>query len=153
MSQTILEFDLAITSEKLTPRAGSIILGEYIKGLGLEKLCNNNLPLPLNHKGYKPFNFIYPLVLMLHSGGRVIDDIKEIRVDCALKQSLNIQHIATSSGIIKWLKRTGLAGVYGLEKVNKTLLERYLKRIDEDLILDMDATVIEAHKLTSEFFD
>ncbi|MCI0501955.1 MAG: IS1380 family transposase [Epsilonproteobacteria bacterium] len=151
MTQTILDFDLATTSEKLTPRAGTIILGEYIKGLGLEKLCNSNLPLPLNHKGYNPFDFIYPLVLMLHSGGRVIDDIREIKIDSALKQSLNIKNIPTASGIIKWLKRTGLAGVYGLEKINKTLLKRYLKSIDEDLILDIDATVIEAHKLTSKY--
>lgn len=151
MTQTILEFDLATTKEKLTPRAGTIILGEYMKGLGLEKLCNTNLPLPLNHKGYNPFDFIYPLVLMLHSGGRVIDDIREIRIDSALKQSLNIKHIPTASGIIKWLKRTGLAGVYGLESINKILMERYLNRIDEDLILDIDATVIEAHKATSKY--
>lgn len=151
MTQTILDFDLSTTSEKLTPRAGTIILGEYLKGLGLEKLCNLNLPLPLNHKGYKPFEFIYPLLLMLHSGGRVIDDIREIKLDAALKKSLNINHIPTASGIIKWLKRTGLAGVYGLEKINKDLLERYLKRVNEDLILDIDATVIEAHKSTSKY--
>ena len=151
MTQTILDFDLATTKEKLTPRVGTIILGEYMKGLGLEKLCNSNLPLPLNHKGYNPFDFIYPLVLMLHSGGRVIDDIREIRIDSALKQSLNIKHIPTASGIIKWLKRTGLAGVYGLESINKILMERYLNRIDEDLILDIDATVIEAHKATSKY--
>lgn len=151
MTQTILDFDLMTTNEKLTPRAGTIILGEYIKGLGLEKLCNLNLPLPLNHKGYNPFEFIYPLILMLHSGGRVIDDIREIKLDCALKQSLNIKNIPTPSAIIKWLKRYGLAGVYGLEKVNKVLLQRYLKRIDEDLILDIDATVIEAHKHSSKY--
>jgi hypothetical protein len=126
-------------------------LGEYIKGLELEKLCNLNLPLPLNHKGYNPFEFIYPLVLMLHSGGRVLDDIKEIKIDKALKESLNIKNIPTASAITKWLKRTGLIGVYGLERVNKTLLERYLKRVDEDLILDIDATVIEAHKNTSKY--
>ena len=96
MTQTILEFDLATTKEKLTPRAGTIILGEYMKGLGLEKLCNTNLPLPLNHKGYNPFDFIYPLVLMLHSGGRVIDDIREIRIDSALKQSLRITEYLNS---------------------------------------------------------
>lgn len=133
MTQTILEFDLATTKEKLTPRAGTIILGEYMKGLGLEKLCNTNLPLPLNHKGYNPFDFIYPLVLMLHSGGRVIDDIREIRIDSALKQSLNIKHIPTASGIIKWLKRTGLAGVYGLESINKILMERYLNRMQKSV--------------------
>jgi hypothetical protein len=66
-----------------------------------------------------------------------------------------IKNIPTASGIIKWLKRTGLAGVYGIEAINKTLMERYLKRItlhsDEDLILDIDATVIEAHKVTSKY--
>lgn len=36
MTQIILDFDLSTTNEKLTPRAGTIILGEYIKGLGLE---------------------------------------------------------------------------------------------------------------------
>lgn len=151
MAQTILEFDLATTSEKLTPRVGTIILGEYLKGLGLEKLCNLNLPSPLNHKGYNPFDFIYPLVLMLHSGGRVLDDIREIKLDKALKQSLNIKNIPTSSAIVKWLKRTGLVGVYGLETINKILLQRYLRNIDEDLILDIDATVIEAHKSTSKY--
>ena len=155
MTQTILDFHLTTTNEKLTPRSGVIILGEYLKGLGLEKLCNSHLPLPLNHKGYNPFEFVYPLVLMLHSGGRVIDDIREIKLDYALKQSLNIKNIPTASGIIKWLKRTGLAGVYGIEAINKTLMERYLKRItlhsDEDLILDIDATVIEAHKVTSKY--
>lgn len=151
MTQTILDFDLTSTNEKLTPRAGTIILGEYIKGLGLEKLCNLNLPLPLNHKGYNPFEFIYPLVLMLHSGGRVIDDIREIRIDKALKQSLKIKNIPTSSAIIKWLKRTGLQGIIGLEKVNRVLLQRYIDKINEDLVLDIDATVIEAHKNTSKY--
>ena len=99
MTQTILDFHLTTTNEKLTPRSGVIILGEYLKGLGLEKLCNSHLPLPLNHKGYNAFDFIYPLVLMLHSGGRVIDDIREIRIDSALKQSLNIKHIPTASGL------------------------------------------------------
>lgn len=44
MTQTILDFDLATTNERLISRACTIILGEYIKGLGLEKLCNRNLP-------------------------------------------------------------------------------------------------------------
>lgn len=151
MTQTILDFDLTTTNERLTPRAGTIILGEYIKGLGLEDLCNTNLPLPLNHKGYNPFEFIYPLILMLHSGGRVIDDIREIKIDKALKQTLNIKNIPTSSAIIKWLKRYGLAGVIGIERINKVLLQRYLNRINENLILDIDATVIEAHKSTSKY--
>ena len=43
MPQTILNFKLEPTNEKLTPRTGVAILGEYLKGMKLEKLCNDNL--------------------------------------------------------------------------------------------------------------
>ena len=36
MTQTILDFTVESTEEKLTPRVGSILLGEYLKGIGLE---------------------------------------------------------------------------------------------------------------------
>jgi len=153
MAQTILNFKLDSTDEKLTPRSGVIILGEFLKGIGLEQLCNINLPKPLNHRGYNPFEYIFSLILMLNSGGRVLEDIKEIKQDVALKQSLNIEHIPTPSGLVKWLKKVGLIGVYGLETINQVLLQKYLKRIDnnEDLILDIDATVIESHKSTAKY--
>jgi len=152
MTQTILNFKLDSTDEKLTPRSGVIILGEFLKGIGLEQLCNINLPKPLNHRGYNPFEYIFSLVLMLNGGGRVLEDIKEIKQDVALKQSLNIENIPTASAIIKWLKKVGLIGVYGLEKINKIFLNRYLKKINKkDLILDIDASVIESHKSTANY--
>ena len=44
MTQTILNFKLEPTNEKLTPRTGVAILGEYLKGMNLEKLCNIMFP-------------------------------------------------------------------------------------------------------------
>ena len=35
MPQTILSFDIETTNEKLTPRAGVAIFGEYLKGMDL----------------------------------------------------------------------------------------------------------------------
>ena len=84
MTQSILNFKLESTNEKLTPRTGIAILGEYLKGMNLEKLCNANLPKAKRNNGYSAFEFIYPLILMLHSGGRFLDDIREIKVDKAL---------------------------------------------------------------------
>ena len=66
MTQTILNFKLESTNEKLTPRTGVAILGEYLKGMNLEKLCNDNLPKAKRNNGYSAFEFIYPLILMLH---------------------------------------------------------------------------------------
>ena len=91
MPQTLLNFKLESTNEKLTPRVGVAIFGEYLKGMRLESLCNSNIPIAKRANGYTPFEFIYPLILMLHSGGRVLDDIKEIRLDTALSTLLKMK--------------------------------------------------------------
>lgn len=75
--QTILNFNIETTDEKLTPRAGVAIFGEYLKGLGFKNIVNNEIEVSKHHKAYNPFEYIYPLILMLHSGGRVISDIKD----------------------------------------------------------------------------
>jgi len=146
MTQGVLNFTVESTDERLTPRAGAAVLGEYFKAIGLEHLCNSHFPTPGSNHGYRPFEILQPLLLMLHSGGRVLEDIRTIASDKGLRALLDIKRIPTADTIGKWLKRTGLQGVYATEQINRTLLKRYLKSIDEPLILDMDATVIESHK-------
>jgi hypothetical protein len=147
MAQSVLNFHIESTNEKLTPRTGVAIFGEYLKGLGFQKLCNQFIPNSIHHKAYSPFEFIYPLILMLHSGGRVLDDIKEIRLDEALKTLLKIENIPTAGAVTKYLHRHGSAGEFGIHNINKSYLKRFLKSIkSEELILDIDATFIEAHK-------
>lgn len=152
MPQTILNFTIESTSEKLTPRAGVAVFGEYLKGMDIEKLCNTNLPLAKHPNGYAPFEFVYPLILMLHSGGRVLDDIKEIRQDKALSTLLKMDNIPTASAFTKYLHKYNTIGEDGVRKINKQFLKRFLKSIkDEELILDIDATFIEAHKNTAKW--
>ena len=120
--------------------------------MGLEDFCNRDLIRSTHHKAYDPFTFIYPLILMLHSGGRVLDDIKEIRLDQALQDLLKVETIPTASAFTKYLHRHGLEGALGMQKVNKRYLKRFLKSIqNETLILDIDATFIEAHKCTAKY--
>lgn len=152
MPQTILNFNIETTNEKLTPRTGVAIFGEYLKGMNFEALCNTNLPSAKHPNGYTPFEFIYPLILMLHSGGRVLDDIKEIRLDAALSTLLNIDNIPTASAFTKYLHKHNTIGEDGIRKINKQFLKRFLKSLkDEELILDIDATFIEAHKNTAKW--
>jgi len=151
MAQTVLNFNIAPTDERLTSRSGEIIFGEYLKAIGVDKLCEAYLPQPQSNRGYAPFNFIQPLLLMLHSGGRSLDDIRMIQSDAAMKEVLHIKNVPTADGTGKWLKRHGLIGMYAVEKMNKALLKRYLKRIAEALVLDIDASVIESHKSTAAY--
>lgn len=146
MTQSVLNFSIASTDERLTPRAGEVLFGEYLKAIGLNKLVDIHLPQPKSNRGYAPFSFIQPLLLMLHSGGKSLDDIRVIKEDSAMREVLKISNLPTADAIGKWLKRHGLIGMYGIESINKALLKRYLKRVDEPLVLDIDASVIESHK-------
>lgn len=150
MPQTILNFQLQSTNEKLTPRTGIAILGEYLKGMNLENFCNENLPKAKRNNGYSAFEFIYPLILMLHSGDRFLDDIREIKFDKALTTLLKIVNIPTANATSKYLVRHG---TNGMRKINKKFFQRFLTSIeDEELILDINATFIEVQTLKQMVF-
>ena len=151
MAQTVLNFSIASTDERLTSQSGEIVFGEYLKAIEIDKLCDRYLPQPKSNRGYAPFNFIQPLLLMMHGGGRSLDDLRMIHVDKAMQEVLHIKNIPTADSTGKWLKRHGLIGMYGIEDINKVLLKRYLKRIEEPLVLDIDASVIESHKSIAEY--
>ncbi len=151
MAQSVLNFAVESTDERLTPRAGEIVFGEYLKAIGMDKLCNTYLPQPRSNKGYEPFSFIQPLILMLHAGGRSLEDIRSVASDQAMREILRITHVPKADSIGKWLKRHGLIGIYGMEQIRKKLLKRYMKRLeDEALILDIDVTIMQSYKSSAE---
>ena len=147
MTQGLLNFTVESTDERLTPVAGEAIFAEYLKAIGVDQLCNRYLVRPQSNRGYAPYSFIQPLILMLHSGGRYLEDMRMISNDGALRTLLGIKHVPTADTTGKWLKRASKEKSKGMEKINRILLKRYLKRINDPLILDIDATVIESHKV------
>jgi len=88
---------------------------------------------------------------MLHAGGRSLEDVRTIASDKAIREILSIKNVPKADSIGKWLKRHGLTGMYGVEKINRKLLKHYLKRLkNEGLVLDIDATVMQSYKSTAE---
>ncbi len=110
---------------------------------------NEKLPKAKRNNGYSAFEFIYPYILMLYSGGRFLDDIREIKTDKALTTLLKIKNIPTANAFSKYLHKHGEEG---MRKINKKFLKQFLKSIkNEELILDIDATFIEVHKNTAKW--
>ena len=96
MPQGVLNFSVEGTDESFTSNAGTILFGEYLKAIRVDKLCNAHLPLPQSNRGYQPFEHIQPLLLMLHSGGRVLEDVRRIHNDRGLKETLKDEACAYS---------------------------------------------------------
>lgn len=151
MPQGVLNFSIEGTEERLTPRGGIVLLGGFLKAIGLHHLFSRYLPAPMSNSGLTPMEHLQPLLLMLHGGGRFLEDVRTIKEDQAMRDLLKMERVPTADGIGKWLKRTGLLGVYGLEKVNRKLLKRHLKsQKSKNLTLDIDASVIPSQKSIAE---
>jgi hypothetical protein len=148
VKQTVLPFKLETTKDLITSHAGLALMGEFAIGFGLSHALDRYLPEPGSGAGYLASEHVFPLVLMLNGGGRTLEDSREIREDVGLRELLHLERMPSSDATGDWLRRSGNnGGLDGLEKVNRKLLKRALKREKhKGYTLDIDATGIEAEK-------
>ena len=148
MAQKVLPFKLETTNDVITPHAGLAVFGEFIHATDVINQINRELPAPGSNRGYLPALFIVPLLLMLHGGGRSLEDLRKIRADSGLQEILKMETLPSSDATGAWLGRIGNnSGLAGLQKVNNNIVRRAIKRDDNsEFTLDIDATQIVAEK-------
>ncbi len=64
--------------EPLIARSGLILPYEMAKALKLPGAIDKELPRPGSGRGYKPSQFVMPLILMFHGGGKKLAELREI---------------------------------------------------------------------------
>jgi hypothetical protein len=152
IEKTILPFKLAITDEILTPFSGLALFGEFLRAIGMDRDVDGAFPAPGSVKGYSAWAHIQPLLLMLHGGGRALEDLRKTGSDRGLFKVLAVGETPSPDATGDWMRRHGLAGVGALGRVNRKLLKRALR---EDrragYTLDIDATAIEAFKALAQW--
>ena len=149
IDETVLPFKLELTNEKLTPHAGLVLAHEFHMGLGLDRLLDEHLPKPGSNRGYRPSELILPLTLMLQGGGGDLDDIGVIARDRALREATRLRRMPAAATLGGWLRRTGgnPSAMKALERVADRLTAcRHKREGRTDYTLDVDATIIKAHK-------
>jgi len=148
MTQSVLSFKLEITEEKLTAHAGLAVFGEFVHATAILREVNKKLKSPGSAVGYKPSQYVEPLMLMLQGGGRSLEDLRIIRNDGALCELMGIQEIPSSDAVGDWLRRQGKGeGLTGLAAVRQLIVRRALNLSTiTDYTLDIDATQIIAEK-------
>jgi hypothetical protein len=148
IQQTVLPFKLEVTRDTITSHAGLALLGEFCVGLDLLRVVDRCLPEPGSGAGYQASEYVFPLVLMLTGGGRVLEDLREIRADEGLRQLLPLKRVSSSDAAGDWLRRMGAgSGLDGLARAHRRFLKRGLKYDGiKKYTLDIDATGIAAQK-------
>jgi len=145
----ILPFKVVATDEPLIARGGLILPYEFARAIKLPEVIDRELPLPGSGRGYKASQFIMPLVLMLHGGGKKLTDLREIKGEISLTELLEMEGLPASCTVGDWLRRMGRdsKGLTGLAKVGRHEVVEVLKRDKRnDYTLDSDATIIESEK-------
>lgn len=147
LNQTILPFKLETTEDVLTAHGGLALFGEFCAAMKLKEDIDRHLPAPGSGKGFHPGVYVQPLVLMLHGGGRSLEDMRMLASDGGLKPLLGMC-VPSPDAMGGWLRRMGSGkGLSGLRAVHKKQLKWALKReAAKDYTLDIDATQIIAEK-------
>ena len=121
-AQSVLPFKLAPTDESMTAHAGLAMFGEFLQAMGIGHVINAELPEPGSARGYKPSAFVTPLILMMHGGGRTLEDLREIRNDTGLLTLLQMQDALPSSDATgDWLRRMGKDALGSLQRMNNVV--------------------------------
>ena len=152
--EEVFDFDIEATNEPLIARAGLVFPHQMAKALGLPRKIDQELPAPGSPRGLAPSAFVIPLLLMLHGGGRALEDLRELRAEVSLQKLLKIKDLPASTTVGDWLRRMGKdgRGLDGLEIVNDHLTKQVIGRQDETgYILDADATIIPSEKEAAQW--
>jgi len=146
LPQLILPIKLERSSERLTSLGGLVVLEELARALKVWKKVDGVLEGPKSGRGYQPHEFVQSLVWMLHAGGRRLEDLRELRAEHEVLERLGLEAVPDAGTVGDWLRRQGVTGAEGIQQVSRELVAGCLAEEPEELILDVDATEIEAEK-------
>src|SRR5579859_2785613 len=146
VAQLILPIKIEKSSERLTSLGGLVVLEEMARGMGLWEEVDRVLQGPGSGRGYRASEFVQALVWMLHAGGRRLEDLRELRAEHEVLTKLGLEAVPDAGTVGDWLRRQGEAGAEAMKQANQKLIVAGLEQEREELIMDVDATEIEADK-------
>ena len=150
----ILPFKIMATEAPLIARGGLILPYECARSLKLMKVIDKELPQPGSGRGYKPSEFVMPLILMFHGGGKKLEDLREVKAEKSLRQVFEMEALPASCTVGDWLRKMGVdgRGLTGLDRANHHVVREVMMRDKgKGYTLDGDATIIEAEKEEAKF--
>lgn len=152
LQQTLRPIKLEASEERLTSLGGLLVLEEFSRAKGLWAQVGATFAAPGSGRGYEAEEYVRTLVWLVHAGGRRLTDVRELAAEQEVLAEYGLARVPSPDAIGAWLGRQGKAGgVKRIGALNKKLLRPYLKSLGDELTIDVDATIIEAHKREAEW--
>jgi hypothetical protein len=149
-----LRYEIEGTDEPLIARGGLVLPSEMAKALKLPQVIDHEMPAAGSGHSYRPSEFVIPLIMMFHGGGKTLEDLRELKGEVSLRKLMDIDKMPAACTVGDWLRRTGneRGGLVGLGRVNDHIVKQILKRDSRtEYTLDQDATIIEVEKDSAQY--
>ena len=148
----IVKHEIAQSKQNFTTHAGLLVPATLIEKLRLSEMADVLMPAPGSNRGYRKSELVNTMVLMLHEGGRCLDDVRHLHNERDLMTLLGFKDIPTARTLGNFLRRVGGCdqSKAALDTMNRRLLKaglHYRRRVT----LDVDATVIETYNGDAKF--
>ena len=148
----ILNYKTSDSTHTLTSRAGLVAVGELVRRLELSELVDRLMPVAGRNRAYPSSVIFNTFMLMLHDGARCLDDVRILKQEAGLMRLMGLGQLPDAHTLGNWLRALGSSreAMTALEQINRRLLAAGLHNCTK-ITLDIDATVIEAHKKDAEY--
>lgn len=133
------------SKQVLTSFAGLPLLTELAHNCGLVKDLDAIPGLWERHGAYRTSDYVLGLAMTLAAGGERLDDTRVLREDAGLKRMM-LPAMPAANSFGDFLRRFGHRTIHRLGGANAKLARQTLADVRDTLTLDIDSSLIEAHK-------
>ena len=124
----ILPHKLKPSKEAITSQSGLLALLQLMQSLGFAHCIDQYFPAPKRKSGFPASTYLKSIILLLHSGGTRLDDMRTLRNDAALVSLLDIPCFPSGRAVGAWLHR--MSKEQGVAKAQQAVLTSTLLQLN-----------------------
>jgi hypothetical protein len=145
------KFNICFRPEQLTSHAGTVMLQDFARRLGVERVLDEELRVKVRERGYSESQAIRGLVYNLILGGSHLSDLEVLRGDPGTQELLEAETMLAPTTAGEFLRKFDIGDVHDLQRVHLRLQQRVrAHQQTKSCTLDLDSSIYEQCSTTKE---
>ena len=145
------KFNIGFRQEQLTSHAGTVLLQDFARRLGVEHVLDEELQVKVRERGYSESQAISGLVYNLILGGAHLSDLDVLRGDPGTQELLDVETILAPTTAGEFLRKFDIGDVHDLQRVHLRLQQRVrAHQQSPTCTIDLDSSIYQQCSTTKE---
>ena len=145
------KFNICFRQEQLTSHAGTVLVQDFARRLGVEGVLDKELQVKVRERGYSEGHAIRGLVYNLILGGAHLSDLEVLRGDPGTQELLGAETILAPTTAGEFLRKFDIGDVQDLQRVHLRLQQRVRAHQQATrCTIDLDSSIYEQSSTTKE---